>query len=278
MTGAWTAVIAALDDNERFRSRVSVYLHPLGGRPIIWHVVRALRDVTPPPEEVRLLHRAAAPLDLGDAAGPIVYQPVEIGEDALALRAAVTALGMTALIDGAAPLVTSPTIARLLRAGEAGVAVLSADSDHGQPLAVAGEGPALASADDPRLPVGAARVSPTAPIELLRVMDRHSLSDAAVGIRDRVVRAHEARGVSFLLPDTSWIDVDVRIGADTVIYPGAVIEGASEIGSECVVGPYCRIVEAVIGRGVELGGWNFVARTHVRNHAVLEPYDRRSAD
>lgn len=274
----WTAVVAALEVTERFRSRVSVYLHPLAGRPIVWHVLRALREVSPPPSEVRVLHRADAPLDLGEAGGDVSYESVEPGGEALALRAAVTPLGMTVLIDGAAPLLTAATIARLLRAGETGVAALAGDAEHAPRVAVAGEGPALASADDPRLPSGAARVAPTSPVELLRVADRHSWSEAAVGLRDRLVRAHEARGVSFLLPATSWIDVDVRIGPDTVIYPGAVIEGASEIGGECVIGPYSRIVESVIGRGVELGGWNYVARTRVRNQAVLEPHAHRSAD
>jgi bifunctional UDP-N-acetylglucosamine pyrophosphorylase/glucosamine-1-phosphate N-acetyltransferase len=97
-------------------------------------------------------------------------------------------------------------------------------------------------------------------------------------MRNRLVRRHEAGGVTFVLPDTAWIDADVRIGADTVIYPGAVLEGHTEIGTECVIGPYSRVVDATIGRGVELKGWNYVARTNIRNHAVLEPYVRRGFD
>ncbi len=36
----WSAVVAALEDGVTFRSRVSVYLHPLAGRPILWHVIQ----------------------------------------------------------------------------------------------------------------------------------------------------------------------------------------------------------------------------------------------
>jgi bifunctional UDP-N-acetylglucosamine pyrophosphorylase/glucosamine-1-phosphate N-acetyltransferase len=75
-----------------------------------------------------------------------------------------------------------------------------------------------------------------------------------------------------------WLDCEVAIGEDTVVYPGVVIEGRTDIGSECVVGPHCRIIEASIGRGAELKGWNFIARTSIRNHAVLEPYVRRGFD
>jgi bifunctional N-acetylglucosamine-1-phosphate-uridyltransferase/glucosamine-1-phosphate-acetyltransferase GlmU-like protein len=49
----------------------------------------------------------------------------------------------------------------------------------------------------------------------------------------------------------------------------------TEIGSECVIGPHCRVIESRIGRGVELKGWNYVTHTSIRNHAVLEPYVRR---
>jgi len=275
----WAAIVSALDRNESFRSRVSVYQHPLAGRPIVWHVVRALLDTTPAPREVRVLYRAGSPITIGPEIPEVRYESVGDGDEARALRVAVTSPGLKLLVDGAAALLTPPTIARLMRAGEAGVAALQADGpDHEPRVAVAGEGPALASGDDPRHPHGATRVVANGPLESLRVGDRHGLSTAATAIRDRLIRRHEAAGVSFLLPDTSWVDVDVRIGSDTIVYPGAVFEGATDIGSECVIGPYTRIVEATVGRGAELKGWNYVSRVSVRNHAVLEPYERRGLD
>ena len=274
----WRAVVAALDPNDTFRSRVSVYRHPLAGRPILWHVVRALLETTPAPTSVTVLHRAGIEVETGDGPAKLAYEPVAIGDESRALRAAVTRPGLTLLVDGAAPLIAPATVARLLRVGESGLAALPQGDEHVSRVAVAGEGPALASADDPRLPRGAARVEPTAPDECLRVVDRHTLAAASTALRDRLVRQHEAAGVTFLLPATVWVDVDVRIGPDTVVYPGAVLEGATDIGAECVIGPYSRLVEATIGRGVELRGWNYVTRTTVRNHAVLEPYVRRGID
>ncbi len=274
----WSAVVAALDDGDTFRSRVSVYLHPLAGRPIVWHVVRALETVSPAPCVVRVLHRANTMFAMPETSVPVMIDPIPDGQELVALRAAVTAPGVCVLVDGASPLVAPPTIARLLRAGEGGIAGLPDAQADGRYIAVGGEGPALASAEDPRQPAGAVRIAATSPDELIRVLDRHTLADASVALRNRLVRKHEAAGVSFVLPETTWIDADVRIGADSVIYPGAVLEGQTEIGSECVIGPYTRIVDASIGRGAELKGWNYVARTSIRNHAVLEPYVRRGFD
>jgi bifunctional UDP-N-acetylglucosamine pyrophosphorylase/glucosamine-1-phosphate N-acetyltransferase len=283
----WRAVVAALEEHAGIQSRVSLYLHPLGGRPILWHVLRAVLDTSPPPREVVVVHGAgvAMPLDAGEGA-PVSYMGAERGAEAAALRVALAPAGLTLLVDGAAPLVTPETLTRVLHAGEHGVAAafgVGAEGGHGgggAPIAVAaaGQGPALARADDPRLPGGAVRVVSADARELLRVVDRRTLGEAGVVLRDRLVRHHEANGVSFLLPATTWVDVDVRIGADTLVYPGCVIEGTTEIGAECVIGPHSRLVDALVGRGVELQGWNYVVRTHVRNRAVLEPHSRRGTE
>jgi hypothetical protein len=82
----------------------------------------------------------------------ISLEPVREGVELVSLRAAVTAPELRVLVDGAAPLITPATIARLLRAGEGGVAALPGRGNDVSYLAVSGEGPALASADDPRRP------------------------------------------------------------------------------------------------------------------------------
>lgn len=276
---SWRAVVAALDEHAAFRSQVSLYLHPLAGRATLWHVVRTLLAVSPPPREIVVLHLQGsnAQVDAG-AETEVRYVAVDPGTEARALRAAVTPPGMTLLVDGSAALVTPATLTRLLRAAEHGVASVRGDTELATSIAVAGEGPALASADDPRVPDGAALVTPTSREELLQVLDRHTLADAAVALRDRLVRQHERAGVSFLLPATTWLDVDVRIGADTLVYPSVVLEGASDIAGECVIGPYSRIIDSEIGRGAELKGWNYLCRTRVRSRAVLEAYARRGDD
>ena len=148
----------------------------------------------------------------------------------------------------------------------------------GRNLAVAGDGAELAALDDPWASGSASLVDAGSRADALRITDRHALSEAATALRDRLVRRHEAAGVTFLLPATSWIDVDVDIGADTMIYPGCVLEGVTTIGAECVIGPHSRVVEATVGRGVELKGWNYVSRVAVRDHAILEAHERRDAD
>lgn len=275
----WRAVVAALDGAELLRSRVSVYLHPLGGRPILWHVVRSLLDVTPAPESVTIVHDEDVAAGLGEALPGVTYAPAPHGGSAaVALRAAIEGHDvLTLVVDGAAPLLAAGTLELLLRQGEQGPVSIPDVAEPGRRLASAAAAGLLLAADDARWLPGAAMLA-TADEERLRIVDRHSLSQAAVAVRDRLIGEHERRGVSFLLPATTWVDVDVRIGPDTIVYPGCVLEGPTVIGSECVIGPHSRLVEATVGGGAELKGWNYVSRSTVRNHAVMEPHERRSID
>lgn len=274
----WRAVVAALDASSLLPSRVSVYLHPLGGRPLVWHVLRALLDSPQPPASVTVLHEEDDAVDLRDTFPGVRFTSVAPGGGAAALREALAPEGPVILVDAAAPLISSATLARLLRAAGRGVAAVEALATPGRALAVAGEGPQLADLDDPWRSGSASLVDPAARGEAVRITDRHALSDAATALRDRLVRRHEAQGVTFLLPATTWIDVDVRIGTDTMVYPGCVLEGATTIGEECVIGPHSRVVEATVGRGTELKGWNYVSRIAVRAGAVLEAHERRAID
>ncbi len=52
------------------------------------------------------------------------------------------------------------------------------------------------------------------------VNNRVQLADLAAELNRRIVAAHQLAGVTIVDPATTWIDVDVTIGRDTVIQPG----------------------------------------------------------
>ena len=127
-------------------------------------------------------------------------------------------------------------------------------------------------------PGGLQAVTVEDPEEVLGINDRQQLATAEAVLRRRIRQRVFAGGVTMLHPDTILIDGDVAIGPDTVLYPGVILEGASVIGAECVIGPYSRIVDSHVGRGAELKGWNFVARTSIAAGAILQPYVRKGYD
>jgi bifunctional UDP-N-acetylglucosamine pyrophosphorylase/glucosamine-1-phosphate N-acetyltransferase len=71
-------------------------------------------------------------------------------------------------------------------------------------------------------------------------------------VRARINAQHMAKGVTLLDPDTTYIDVDVTIGADTTIGPNTTIEGNTRIAKDCRIGPSVQIRDATIGVGATI--------------------------
>ncbi|MCZ8538499.1 bifunctional UDP-N-acetylglucosamine diphosphorylase/glucosamine-1-phosphate N-acetyltransferase GlmU [Paenisporosarcina quisquiliarum] len=83
--------------------------------------------------------------------------------------------------------------------------------------------------------------------ETLGVNDRVALSQAETLMRKRIVEKHMRNGVTIVNPANTYISADAVIGSDTVLQPGVMIEGFSEIGEDCLIGPNSHITDSKIG-------------------------------
>ncbi|MGY4712434.1 bifunctional UDP-N-acetylglucosamine diphosphorylase/glucosamine-1-phosphate N-acetyltransferase GlmU [Mycolicibacterium sp. CBM1] len=79
------------------------------------------------------------------------------------------------------------------------------------------------------------------------VNDRVQLSELARELNRRVVAAHQRSGVTVVDPMTTWIDVDVTIGRDTVVRPGTQLLGGTSIGARCEIGPDTTLTDVTVG-------------------------------
>ncbi len=275
----WVGLALALrrPAQDGMRSRVPTYIHPLAGRALAWHGLHALATLEPPPH--RLLLASASPLDpsvVRDVPAEIIEAPPPDWWSAIAGRLG-DAVDRVLVVDAAAATLGPTLQALLAEAGDRGVlgetGPLAAWIDRPTAATLAREDDALGAM------VAAAEARPPATAEEdCLVRDRRSLARAGAIIRDRLVANLMEHGATFLLPDTVHVDVDVRVGPDTVIYPGVVLEGTTTVGAETVIGPGCRIIDSRVGSGVELKGWNYIVDANIRNRAVLEPYVRRGFD
>ena len=91
------------------------------------------------------------------------------------------------------------------------------------------------------------------PAEGIGVNTRADLALAAAAIRRRVVNQLMLDGVTVVDPLTTYIDVGVAVGRDTVIEPNCVIQGDSRIGEGCHLKPNCVIESSELGNDVEIG-------------------------
>ncbi len=82
------------------------------------------------------------------------------------------------------------------------------------------------------------------------INSRSQLAQAEKILRSRKNEALMAEGVTLMDPSSTFIDADVKIGRDTVIYPFTWIEGNTVIGENCELGPNVRLQNVTMGSGV----------------------------
>jgi bifunctional UDP-N-acetylglucosamine pyrophosphorylase / glucosamine-1-phosphate N-acetyltransferase len=100
-------------------------------------------------------------------------------------------------------------------------------------------------------------------------------------VRERVNAGHLANGVTLIDPATTYIDVGVTIGRETVIHPLSFLEGETRVGARCRIGPSARIVDSRIGDDSEVTfsvvlGSRLGEQTSVGPFARLRPGTRLS--
>jgi bifunctional UDP-N-acetylglucosamine pyrophosphorylase/glucosamine-1-phosphate N-acetyltransferase len=81
------------------------------------------------------------------------------------------------------------------------------------------------------------------------VNDRVQLAALHRELNRRIVANLQRSGVTVIDPATTWIDVDVTVGRDTVIAPGTQLLGTTQIGARCQIGPDTTLTGVVVGEG-----------------------------
>ncbi|WP_323053748.1 bifunctional UDP-N-acetylglucosamine diphosphorylase/glucosamine-1-phosphate N-acetyltransferase GlmU [Thermoanaerobacter sp. RKWS2] len=107
--------------------------------------------------------------------------------------------------------------------------------------------------------------------EITGVNSRVQLFEAEKIMRKRINYRHMENGVTIVDPDTTYIGAEVEIGADTVVLPGCVIEGKTKIGSDCEIGPNCRIVDSEIGDGCSVT-YSVILSSKIKNNVKIGPF------
>ena len=88
--------------------------------------------------------------------------------------------------------------------------------------------------------------------ETMGVNSRAQLAAASAILRRRKADELMAAGVTLIDPAAVYIEQDVEIGRDTVIYPGTILQGKVIIGEHCVIGPDTQLTNVRCGNGNQL--------------------------
>lgn len=83
--------------------------------------------------------------------------------------------------------------------------------------------------------------------ETIGVNTRRELADAERWMQRALQGRLMDAGVTFVAPDTCFVEAGVEIGQDSVIEPFTILRGATSIGAGCRIGPHVDVADSAIG-------------------------------
>jgi bifunctional UDP-N-acetylglucosamine pyrophosphorylase/glucosamine-1-phosphate N-acetyltransferase len=119
--------------------------------------------------------------------------------------------------------------------------------------------------------------------EIQGINSRIELADVGRHLRQRKNVELMAAGVTIEDPATTYIDLDVQVGPDTIIRPGVTLESGTSVGSGCVLHSGVRVAGSQVGDRAVVFDHSVVTDSvigadsavgpfaHLRGHAQIEP-------
>ncbi|HEB12353.1 MAG TPA: bifunctional UDP-N-acetylglucosamine diphosphorylase/glucosamine-1-phosphate N-acetyltransferase GlmU [Actinobacteria bacterium] len=113
--------------------------------------------------------------------------------------------------------------------------------------------------------------SGASPDEVLGVNTRSELADAESIIQARLRRIFMEAGVTFINPETSYLEATVDIERDTSILPNCFIQGTTKIGKGSKIGPNARIIDSSIGENANVQ-YSVINSANVEDEVDIGPF------
>lgn len=301
-----TAILLAAGQGTRMKSSLPKVLHPIAGKPMIWHALQAIRHSTTEKPVVVVGYGAEEVTQYLDDSAQTVLQEPQLGTGHAVMQAEALLKGKTDLIVvcySDMPLLRSETLQELVETqkrnkGPISMLTVMADDPRGfgrilrktdgSVNAIVEEYVATAEqlqikemnvggycfdanwlwdalhripknprkgeyyltdvvelASEAGLPVQATVMDDLE--EIIGINTRVHLSEVEAAMRRRINHGHMLNGVTLMDPASTYIDVDVKIGADTVLMPDTHLYGKIEIGEGNLIGPNTIIRDSKIG-------------------------------
>jgi len=107
--------------------------------------------------------------------------------------------------------------------------------------------------------------------EVMGINSQDQLAEARKELRRRINTKLMESGVEIIDPDRTYIDDTVRVEPGARIYPGTHLEGSTVVGARSQVGPDVFVVDTTIGEDATV--WYAVVRSsEVGDECVVGPY------
>jgi bifunctional UDP-N-acetylglucosamine pyrophosphorylase/glucosamine-1-phosphate N-acetyltransferase len=109
------------------------------------------------------------------------------------------------------------------------------------------------------------------PNEMIGINTRIHLAQAEALLRQRINQNWMLAGVSMIDPGSIYIEPEVTLGQDTILWPGTYLHGSTHIGKNCVIGPNTIIKDTQVGDNCTLLA-SVLEGALLEDHVEMGPY------
>jgi bifunctional UDP-N-acetylglucosamine pyrophosphorylase/glucosamine-1-phosphate N-acetyltransferase len=107
--------------------------------------------------------------------------------------------------------------------------------------------------------------------EVNGINNRVHLANVTHLLQQRIIEEHMLNGVTFVDAKNTYLEDTVMIGADSVIWPGCVLQGSTQIGRHAAIGPNTQIVDSRIGDHCRVT-YSVVEEARMDAHSEVGPF------
>ena len=110
------------------------------------------------------------------------------------------------------------------------------------------------------------------PEDLRGVNDPWELAQAGRMLNERCIRDWALKGVKFIHPWATWVDLSVELEEDAVIHPGTILSGTTKVTRGATIGPRCVLKNVAVGKGANVKTGTVGEDSVIGDGASVGPY------
>ena len=110
------------------------------------------------------------------------------------------------------------------------------------------------------------------PSEVSGINSRAELAGIERIVRQKKLKQLMQDGVTIIDPASTYVEPNVQVGADSVLYPNVFLEKGTVIGAGCQIYPNVRISASTIEDGVVVLDSCLISESHVRTGSQVGPF------
>jgi len=105
---------------------------------------------------------------------------------------------------------------------------------------------------------------------VLGINTRKDLSVVRKIIQQNIIDKFD--NVTFIDPDSAYINYDVEIGQDTIVFPNVSLRGNTKIGRGCIIDTGCVIESSIIKDNVHIKPYSVIEESRIEKNAQIGPF------